>query len=167
MTLDMIPLICVGGGSFPNFSKCLHAEIHAVLRVFDKSNLRNCLTVLNQAERSWKTILCLGVPVGPYPNTKAENLHRPTVMPVALAAACSNATKTLGGRPHASCPQVAAAKQLPENKTLAFLHVFLAREIVLIILGFAALNLFKRKEAGENLAAVYKTPRSLDDFITV
>ena len=88
------------------------------------------------------------------------------VIPVALAAACSRATKTLGGSPHASCPQVAAAKQLPEKSTLAFLHVFLARETVLIIRGFVALNLCYRNAAGENFAAVYKTPRSRDEFST-
>ena len=149
-----MPLICVGGGLVPYFSKCLHAEIQAVLSVLERFSLRNCLTVLNQLVRSWKIILCLGVPVGPYPNTKAEYLHLPLVMPVALAAACSSARNILGGTPLASCLQVAAAKQLPENKTLAFLQVFLAREIVLIILGFDALNICERKDAGENFAAV-------------
>ena len=101
--------------------------------------------------------------MGPYPSTNEENLHLPFVIPVALAAACSSATKTLGGNPHASCPQVAAAKQLPEKSILAFLQV-LARETVLIILGLVALNLLDKNDAGENLAAVYKTPRSRDDF---
>ena len=101
--------------------------------------------------------------MGPYPSTNAVNLHLPFVIPVALAAACSSARKTLGGNPQASCPQVAAAKQLPEKSTLAFLQV-LARETVLIILGLVALNLLDKNAAGENFAAVYKTPRSLDDF---
>ena len=166
MTLDIIPLICVGGALVPKFSKCLHAETQAVLSVLIKLSLLNCLTVLNQLVRNWKTILCLGVPVGPYPNTNAEYRHLPLVMPVALAAACSSAKNILGGTPHASCPQVAAAKQLPEKRTLAFLQVFFARETVLIILGFEALNLCERNEAGEIFAAVYKTPRSRDDFIT-
>jgi hypothetical protein len=87
-------------------------------------------------------------------------------MPVALAAACSRANNILGGKPHASLPQVAAAEQLPEKRTLAFLHVFLARETVLIIRGFVALNLCDKNAAGENLAAVYKTPRSLEEFST-
>ena len=61
---------------------------------------------------------------------------------------------------------MAAAKQLPEKSTLAFLHVFLARETVLIIRAFVALNLCDKKVAGENLAAVYKTPRSRDELST-
>ena len=123
----------------------------------------NCLTVKNQLDNIWKITLCLGVPVGPYPNTNAENRHLPLVMPVAFAAACSKAKNILGDNPHASWPQVAAAKQLPEKSILAFLQV-LARETVLIILGLVALNLLDKNDAGENLAAVYKTPRSRDDF---
>ena len=166
MTLDIIPLICVGGTLVPNLSKCLQAEIHADLSVLVSLSLMNCLTVRNQLDKSWNIILCLGVPVGPYPNTKAEKRHLPLVMPVAFAVACSSAKNILGGNPQASWPQVAAAQQLPEKRTLAFLQVFLARETVLIIRSFVVLNLCDKNAAGENLAAVYKTPRSRDDFST-
>ena len=33
MTLDMIPLICAGGGVVLKFCKCLRAEAHAVLKL--------------------------------------------------------------------------------------------------------------------------------------
>ena len=81
------------------------------------------LKVNNKFVINGRVLLCLGVPKGLYPTIRVATGHLPLPTPVASAAEDSKCNICRALMPEASWPQVAAAKQDPENQMLETLFV--------------------------------------------